>query len=104
MHRALAAVAVFKFLIFLILIVISTAQRFDPVLLVSCILMAMSAIITRIVQEGEVGFVLVSLILLIDIIGLLLSVTNFSIILFISYIFFMIWDVQILMLLRQIQT
>jgi len=73
------------------------------VLLVSCILMAMSAIITRIVQEGEVGFVLVSLILLIDIIGLLLSVTNFSIILLVSYIFFMIWDVQILILFRQIQ-
>jgi hypothetical protein len=47
--------------------------------------------------------VLVSLIFLIDIIGLLLSVTNLSIILLVSYIFFMIWDVQILILLRQIQ-
>jgi hypothetical protein len=101
MHRALATVAVFKFL--MSPIVFFTAQRFDPVLLVSCILMAISSIITRIVQEGEVGFVLVSLIFLIDIIGLLLSVTNLSIILLVSYIFFMIWDVQILMLLRQIQ-
>ena len=102
MHRALATVAVFKLLVSLILFF--TAQRFDPVLLVSCILMAISAVITRIVQEGEVGFVLVSLILLIDAIGLLLSATLVSIILIVSYTFFIIWDIQILMLFRQIQT
>jgi hypothetical protein len=102
MHRALATVAMFK--LFASLVVFFTAQIFDPVVLVSCILMAVSALIMRIIQEGEVGFVLVGLILLIDSIGLLLSFTTLSIVLVVSYMFFVIWDTQILMMFRQIQT
>jgi hypothetical protein len=86
------------------LVVFFTTQRFDPVLLVSFILMAISALLIRMIQEGEVGFVLVGLILLIDSIGLLLSFTTLSIVPVVSYIFFVIWDTQILMIFRQIQT
>jgi len=102
MHRALATVAMFK--LFVSLVVFFTTQRFDPVLLVSCILMAISALLIRMIQEGEVGFVLVGLILLIDSIGLLLSFATLSIIPVVSYMFFVIWDTQILMIFRQIQT
>ena len=102
MHRALATAAMFK--LFVSLVVFFTTQRFDPVLLVSFILMAISALLIRVIQEGEVGFVLVGLILLIDSIGLLLSFTTLSIVPVVSYIFFVIWDAQILMIFRQIQT
>jgi hypothetical protein len=102
MHRALATVAMFK--LFVSLVVFFTTQRFDPVLLVSFILMAISALLIRVIQEGEVGFVLVGLILLIDSIGLLLSFTTLSIVPVVSYMFFVIWDAQILMIFRQIQT
>ena len=102
MHRALATVAMFK--LFVSLVVFFTTQRFDPVLLVSFILMAISALLIRMIQEGEVGFVLVGLILLMDSIGLLLSFTTLSIIPVVSYMFFVIWDTQILMIFRQIQT
>jgi hypothetical protein len=102
MHRALATAAMFK--LFVSLVVFFTTQRFDPVLLVSFILMAISALLIRMIQEGEVGFVLVGLILLIDSIGLLLSFTTLSIVPVVSYIFFVIWDAQILMIFRQIQT
>ena len=102
MHRALATVTMFK--LFVSLVVFFTTQRFDPVLLVSCILMAISALLIRVIQEGEVGFVLVGLILLIDSIGLLLSFTALSIVPVVSYMFFVIWDAQILMIFRQIQT
>lgn len=63
--------------------------------------MAISALIIRTIQEGEVAIVLVGLILLIDIIGLLLSFTQFSLIPIIAYIFLVVWDVQILALFRQ---
>jgi hypothetical protein len=102
MHRALAAVAMFK--LFVSLVVFFTTQRFDPVLLVSFILMAISALLIRMIQEGEVGFVLVGLILLMDSIGLLLSFTTLSVVPVVSYMFFVIWDAQILMIFRQIQT
>jgi len=102
MHRALATAAMFK--LFVSLVVFFTTQRFEPVLLVSFILMAISALLIRMIQEGEVGFVLVGLILLIDSIGLLLSFTTLSIVPVVSYIFFVIWDAQILMIFRQIQT
>jgi hypothetical protein len=102
MHRALATAAMFK--LFVSLVVFFTTQRFDPVLLVSFILMAISALLIRMIQEGEVGFVLVGLILLIDSIGLLLSFTTLSIVPVVSYMFFVIWDAQILMIFRQIQT
>ncbi len=102
MHRALATAAMFK--LFVSLVVFFTTQRFDPVLLVSFILMAISALLIRMIQEGEVGFVLVGLILLMDSIGLLLSFTTLSIVPVVSYIFFVIWDAQILMIFRQIQT
>lgn len=102
MHRALATAAMFK--LFVSLVVFFTTQRFDPVLLVSFILMAISALLIRTIQEEEVGFVLVGLILLIDSIGLLLSFTTLSIAPVVSYMFFVIWDAQILMILRQIQT
>ena len=102
MHRALATAAMFK--LFVSLVVFFTTQRFDPVLLVSCILMAISALLIRMIQEGEVGFVLVGLILLIDSIGLMLSFTTLSIVPVVSYMFFVIWDTQILMIFRQIQT
>jgi len=92
------------FKLFVALVVFFTTQKFDPVLLVSCILMALSAIIIRTVQEGEVGFVLVGLILLIDAIGLLLSLITFSAIIVFSYIFFVVWDIQILFLFRYLQT
>jgi hypothetical protein len=102
MHRALATAAIFK--LFVSLVVFFTTQRFEPVLLVSFILMAISALLIRMIQEGEVGFVLVGLILLIDSIGLLLSFTTLSIVPVVSYMFFVIWDAQILMIFRQIQT
>ncbi|MFZ8840352.1 MAG: hypothetical protein ACO2PM_15860 [Pyrobaculum sp.] len=102
MHRALATAAMFK--LFVSLVVFFTTQRFDPVLLVSFILMAISALLIRMIQEGEVGFVLVGLILLMDSIGLLLSFTTLSIVPVVSYMFFVIWDAQILMIFRQIQT
>ena len=102
MHRALATVTMFK--LFVSLVVFFTTQRFEPVLLVSFILMAISALLIRMIQEGEVGFVLVGLILLIDSIGLLLSFTTLSIVPVVSYMFFVIWDTQILMIFRQIQT
>jgi hypothetical protein len=102
MHRALATAAMFK--LFVSLVVFFTTQRFDPVLLVSFILMAISALLIRTIQEEEVGFVLVGLILLIDSIGLLLSFTTLSIVPVVSYMFFVIWDTQILMIFRQIQT
>lgn len=102
MHRALATAAMFK--LFVSLVVSFTTQRFDPVLLVSFILMAISALLIRMIQEGEVGFVLVGLILLMDSIGLLLSFTTLSIVPVVSYMFFVIWDAQILMIFRQIQT
>jgi hypothetical protein len=57
--------------------------------------MAISALIIRTIQEGEVAIVLVGLILLIDIIGLLLSFTQFSLIPIIAYIFLVVWDIQI---------
>lgn len=63
--------------------------------------MAISALIIRTIQEGEVAIVLVGLILLIDIIGLLLSFTQFSLIPIIAYIFLVVWDIQILALFRQ---
>jgi len=53
MHRALATAAMFK--LFVSLVVFFTTQRFDPVLLVSCILMAISALLIRMIQEGEWG-------------------------------------------------
>jgi hypothetical protein len=102
MHRALATAAIFK--LFVSLVVFFTTQRFEPVLLVSFILMAISALLIRMIQEREVGFVLVGLILLIDSIGLLLSFATLSIVPVVSYMFFVIWDAQILMIFRQIQT
>jgi hypothetical protein len=101
MHRALATAAMFK--LFVSLVVFFTTQRFEPVLLVSFILMAISALLIRMIREGEVGFVLVGLILLVDSIGLLLSFTTLSIVPAVSYMFFVIWDAQILMIFRQIQ-
>lgn len=71
MHRALLVIALFKFLVALVAFTITS--RIDPVLLVSCVLMAISSIIVRVVEEGEVAIVLVGLILLIDSIGVLLS-------------------------------
>ncbi|MEM4776591.1 MAG: hypothetical protein QXZ55_05310 [Pyrobaculum sp.] len=99
MHKAFAVVALFKF--YIAVVVFLTTFSLDPVLLVSCILMAISALIIRTIQEGEVAIVLVGLILLIDIIGLLLSFTQFSLIPIIAYIFLVVWDVQILALFRQ---
>jgi len=98
-HKAFAVVALFKF--YIAAVVFLTTFSLDPVLLVSCILMAISALIIRTIQEGEVAIVLVGLILLIDIIGLLLSFTQFSLIPIIAYIFLVVWDVQILALFRQ---
>ncbi|MEM1925389.1 MAG: hypothetical protein QXK71_04500 [Pyrobaculum sp.] len=99
MHKAFAVVALFKF--YIAVVVFLTTFSLDPVLLVSCILMAISALIIRTIQEGEVAIVLVGLILLIDIIGLLLSFTQFSLIPIIAYIFLVVWDIQILALFRQ---
>lgn len=64
--------------------------------------MAISSIIVRVVEEGEVAIVLVGLILLIDSIGVLLSFTQVSILYVLTYIFFIVWDIQILMLFRQL--
>ncbi|AAL63623.1 hypothetical protein [Pyrobaculum aerophilum] len=100
MHRTLATVALFKF--FIAAVIFSTTSAIDPVLLTSSLLMAISALILRIVEEGEVAFVLVGLILLIDIIGLLLSFTYATFKIILSYIFLIIWDIQILILFRQI--
>lgn len=100
MHRALATVAVFK--LFLSLVVFFTTSIIDAVLLVSVLLMAISALIVRIVEEGEVAFILVGLILLIDVIGLLLSFTLLSLRVVLAYVFLVLWDIQVLMLLRQI--
>jgi len=99
-HRALATVAVFK--LFLSLVVFFTTSTIDAVLLVSVLLMAISALIIRIVEEAEVAFILVGLILLIDVIGLLLSFTLLSLRVVLAYTFLVVWDIQILMLLRQI--
>jgi hypothetical protein len=99
-HRALATVAVFK--LFLSLVVFSTTSTIDAVLLVSVLLMAISALIIRIVEEAEVAFILVGLILLIDVIGLLLSFTLLSPKVVLAYAFLVVWDIQLLMLLRQI--
>ncbi|ABO08014.1 hypothetical protein [Pyrobaculum calidifontis] len=100
MHRALLVIALFKFLVALVAFTITS--RIDPVLLVSCVLMAISSIIVRVVEEGEVAIVLVGLILLIDSIGVLLSFTQVSILYVLTYIFFIVWDIQILMLFRQL--
>lgn len=100
MHRALLVVALFKFLATLVAFTITL--RIDPVLLVSCVLMAISSIIVRVVEESEVAIVLVGLILLIDSIGVLLSFTQVSILYVLTYIFFIVWDIQILMLFRQL--
>jgi len=99
-HRALLVIALFKFLATLVAFI--TTLRIDPVLLVSCVLMAISSIIVRVVEEGEVAIVLVGLILLIDSIGVLLSFTQVSILYLLTYIFFIVWDIQILMLFRQL--
>jgi len=99
-HRALLVIALFKFLVALVAFTITS--RIDPVLLVSCVLMAISSIIVRVVEEGEVAIVLVGLILLIDSIGVLLSFTQVSILYVLTYIFFIVWDIQILMLFRQL--
>jgi len=99
-HRALLVVALFKFLATLVAFTITL--RIDPVLLVSCVLMAISSIIVRVVEESEVAIVLVGLILLIDSIGVLLSFTQVSILYVLTYIFFIVWDIQILMLFRQL--
>jgi len=99
-HRALLVIALFKFLVALVAFTITL--RIDPVLLVSCVLMAISSIIVRVVEEGEVAIVLVGLILLIDSIGLLLSFTQISILYVLTYIFFIVWDIQILILFRQL--
>ena len=100
MYRALLVIALFKFL--LTLVAFTTTLRIDPVLLVSCILMTVSSIIIRVVEEGEVAIVLVGLIVLIDGIGLLLSLVQVSIIYVLTYVFFIVWDIQILMLFRQL--
>ena len=100
MHRALLVIALFKFLVALVAFTITS--RIDPVLLVSCVLMAISSIVVRVVEEGEVAIVLVGLILLIDSIGVLLSFTQVSILYVLTYIFFIAWDIQILMLFRQL--
>ena len=100
MHRALLVIALFKFL--LTLVAFTTTLRIDPVLLVSCVLMAISSIIIRVVEESEVAIVLVGLIVLIDSIGLLLSLMQISIPYVLTYIFFIIWDIQILLLFRQL--
>lgn len=99
MYKAFAVVSVFKF--FIALVVFLTTFSLDPVLLVSCILMAISALIIRTVQEGEVAIVLMGLILLIDSIGLLLSFTQLTLVPVLAYVFLIVWDVQILMLFRQ---
>jgi len=99
-HRALLVIALFKFLVALVAFTITL--RIDPVLLVSCVLMAISSIIVRVVEEGEVAIVLVGLILLIDSIGVLLSFTQVSLLYVLTYIFFIVWDIQILMLFRQL--
>jgi len=99
-YRALLVIALFKFL--LTLVAFTTTLRIDPVLLVSCILMTVSSIIIRVVEEGEVAIVLVGLIVLIDGIGLLLSLVQVSIIYVLTYVFFIVWDIQILMLFRQL--
>jgi len=99
-HRALLVIALFKFLV--TLVAFTATLRIDPVLLVSCVLMTISSIIIRVVEEGEVAIVLVGLILLIDSIGVLLSFTQVSILYVLTYIFFIVWDIQILMLFRQL--
>ncbi|ABL88816.1 conserved hypothetical protein [Pyrobaculum islandicum DSM 4184] len=99
MHRAIATVAVFKLLIFLV--TFFTTTNLDPILLVNFILMSISAIIVRSVQEGEVALVLIALILLIDAIGLFLSFITLSFTIILAYVFLLIWDIQILLLLRQ---
>jgi len=99
-HRALLVIALFKFLATLVAFTITL--RIDPVLLVSCVLMAISSIFVRVVEEGEVAIVLVGLILLIDSIGVLISFTQVTILYVLTYIFFIVWDIQILMLFRQL--
>ncbi|MFN3803976.1 MAG: hypothetical protein ACK4SY_02865 [Pyrobaculum sp.] len=98
MYRLLIHAATFKFFIAIVVVLAAT----DPVLLVSSIFTALSAIITRAVQEGEVAIVLTALILLIDIIGLLLSLTALMPLAIIAYIFIVMWDVYILRLFRQL--
>ncbi|WP_148682320.1 hypothetical protein [Pyrobaculum neutrophilum] len=102
MHRALATVAVFKLIIALVIFIATV--NLDAVLLVSCILMAVAAAIIRSVQEGEVALVLVSLILLIDAIGFFLSMASAAVLQIVAYTFLLAWDVQIIMLFRQLET
>lgn len=101
MHRLIATIVLFKFVV--LLVVFSTTGVIDPALLTSCILMAISAAIIKSVQEGEVALILMSLILLIDSIGLLISLISINMLVpIVSYIFLIIWDIQILLILRQI--
>ncbi|MFN7105459.1 MAG: hypothetical protein ACK4M3_02575 [Pyrobaculum sp.] len=98
MYRLLTYAAIFKFFIAIVVVFAST----DSVLLVSAIFTALSAIITRAVQEGEVAIVLTALILLVDIIGLLLSLTALMPLAVIAYIFVVTWDIHMLRVFRQL--
>ncbi|AFA38170.1 hypothetical protein Pogu_0143 [Pyrobaculum oguniense TE7] len=100
MYRALATVALFK--LFIALVIFFTSSTLDPVLLVSSLLVAISALIIRIVEEGEVAFVLVGLILFIDVIGLLLSLASYILKTSVAYAFLVVWDVQTLLLFRRV--
>ncbi|MEZ0318742.1 MAG: hypothetical protein ABWK05_01935 [Pyrobaculum sp.] len=101
MHRVLLNVAMYKFLV---AIIATTATiHFDPVILVSALLMAMSSVVIRVVQESEVAMVLVALILLLDGIGLLLSFSTLSASFVITYAVMVVWDLYVLYLLRLIQ-
>ncbi len=98
MYRLFTTVAVYKLFIAIILYLTTTL---DPVMLVSSIFMALSAIIVRVVQEREVGIVLVALILLIDAIGLILSFISLILVTIVAYVVVLLIDTQIILLFRQ---
>ncbi|MEM1598072.1 MAG: hypothetical protein QXP31_09490 [Pyrobaculum sp.] len=100
MHRVLLNVAVYKFLV--AVLATTATMHFDPVILTSALLTAMSSVVVRVVQEGEVALVLVALILLLDSIGLLLSFTTPSASFGVTYAVMVVWDIYVLYLMRQL--
>jgi hypothetical protein len=74
----------------------------DPVLLLSWILTALSVPIVWAVREVEVAFTLAALMLLVDVIGLALSMTSVLWALMLAYALLVAWDAKMLQLIRQL--
>jgi len=99
-HQIFVVTSVLK--LAMLLATLFATTNADPVLLLSWILTALSVPIVWAVREVEVAFTLAALMLLVDVIGLALSMVSVLWALILAYVLLVVWDAKMLQLIRQL--